>query len=407
MRKNGVDKRLSKIDGGVCAPKGFRVGATCAGVAQLAPCKAFMQPLREDIALLVTERRYPIACVFADEKWQSAPVLLSKKHMRYGYARGVVITSGIANTFGEQAYKDAFSLCTEVEKVTGIEKDELLVMSTGIMGYKYPKDLFLPALRKLCADMRDTPEKGLAMARAMMTTDKAPKQFSFTFALGDFTCTFGAVCKGGKQVSPTMATTLCVITTDVNISAEMLQKALKTATNDTFNMLSLDGVSSPNDTVAMFSSCKAGNYKITVPDNEYRKFVFMLTEFLSVICKALAADGERKVCVCNVTGANSKALAKYAAKSLSAYMRGENTLGEQIDVDGIVCAVLSGCAQNAFSGLSVKLSAENGSYLLFEDGNANAGSSPLIKDILTSDEIAIDVRLGRGNYKATAYTCLR
>ncbi|MBQ8308987.1 MAG: bifunctional ornithine acetyltransferase/N-acetylglutamate synthase [Clostridia bacterium] len=398
MRKNGVNKTLTPIEGGVCAPVGFRAS----GIR----CGCGVNDAKEDLALVVADKRFPVAAVFSQNALVGAPTAISKKHMQSGFARAVVVNSGIANVFAEDGEEIARSICAKVGKKLGADADEILICSTGEIGLKFPTDKILQGVDFLVQSLDNTHENSLAAARALMTTDKRVKQLSYSFDLGDYPCKIGAIFKGGRRVCPNMATTLCVLTTDVDITSEMLQKALSAATNDTLNLLDLDGISSPNDAVYIFTSRAAGNYRISCADSEYKKFAAALERVLDEVCRVIAKEGER-LFVWETVGAKSKRVARAIAKAAV----GANALKarleqKEMDITSLLCVIGGVEEKLGLENTEIILSSQKGKLTLFMDGKALTVSSVAIREILSADEITIKIDLGEGNYGARAIGCV-
>lgn len=402
MRKNGIDKKLTPIDGGVCAPDGFFAGGVRCGVA--AENAPFYDKNREDIALILADKRVPTACVFARGKTVGAPVLVTKKHIQTGYARAVFINSGVANVQAEDGIKSAEAISRALERLTPASANEIVLASTGAITGKFPTDKILSGLENLTKALGKTEGNSLAAARAIMTSDTAAKQLAFSFRLGDYPCKIGAIFKGGKRVCPNMATTLCFLTTDVNIEPKMLQKALNAAVDDTWNMLDLDGVASPNDTVCIMASGGAGNYRIFTADTEYKKFADVLKEVMARVCQALLQmEGERPF-VCRVSGAKSltsaRTIAKYVA---SAGATREMLLSKKADSDLFLSALYAVADGKDVAGAEIALVSSSGELLLVDEGKPVLYNERFAEQVLLGSAIEIRVRLHAGNYGAQAY----
>ena len=248
----------------------------------------------------------------------------------------------------------------------------------------------------------------------MITTDNSVKQVSFAFDVGAFRCKIGAIFKGNARVCPNMATTLCFLTTDVNITPQMLQKALNASVQETLNALHIDGLSSPNDTACILSSCTAGNYKISCADSEYKKFASALQKTLTEICLLMVKDGDEnnKTLVCTVRGAKSKRVARAVAKAIVSAriingMNGINGInGAAFETENLLCAIIGAGENLEISKADAKLSSERGSVTLMTDGKAIAFSSSVVVEILSASEITLSVHLNDGNYGATAFSRL-
>jgi glutamate N-acetyltransferase/amino-acid N-acetyltransferase len=237
-----------------------------------------------------------------------------------------------------------------------------------------------------------------------MTTDKYPKQVSYEFDLGDFPCKIGAIFKGNARVCPNMATMLAFLTTDVNVSSEMLQKALSAAVKDTLNLLWLDGVSSPNDTVCIMANGKAGNYKISFADSEYDKFAYALREVLFRICKKILQESGDILFLSKVTGAKSKQAAREIARKLV----GAQTIKQGLKqgfLDGESVLYTAASAVEDLDGAKCRVFAEsNGKKIVvFDEGRALQVKKEHFAGFLDADEVVVGVHLGEGNYTAQGF----
>ena len=384
MRKNGINRQLEPIEGGVCAPAVFFAG----GLGGL--------------ALIVGEKRFPAAGVFSQSAVVGAPITVSKKHIRSGYARAVFVNSGAANVFQENGEKSAKEICQAVAKRLRCDTEEVLIASTGKIESRFNAQTILQNIEPLTQNLGCSHEHSLAAARNMMTTDKSVKQLSFAFDVGDYRCKIGAIFKGNARVCPNMATTLCFLTTDVNITPQMLQKALSAAVNETLNLLDLDGLASPNDSVYIISSRTAGNYLISCADSEYKKFASALQKTLVEVCFAMIRDGDKnvKTFVCEARGAKSKRVARAVAKSIVS-ARIFQRKGWQ--TDDLICAILGAGEPLGLDGAEITLSSKTACVALMTDGKAIAFSASSVLEILSCNEITLRIDLNDGNYGATTF----
>ena len=401
MRKNAVNRELREINGGVCAPVGFKANGVHCGISR--------ELGKKDLALVVADRRCPTACVFSVHSAQSASALVSKKHLKNGIARAILINSGVANVFLENGEWLAEKICRVLAARSDIDVNETLLASTGKVGSSLSLAPFEDGIPTLVKGLSDSEEGSYSAANAIATEGKESKQVAFEFDLGDFSCKIGAIYKGDTRVCPNMATTLVILTTDVNILPEMLQKALTYAVKDTFNLICIDGIESPNDTVCIMANGKAGNYKIFCEDTEYAKFAHALREVLAEICRRIIQDGdaEERMLICKIGGAKSKQVARALAKRivcgqniktmiLSANFRPENILYE-----------INSIAEDVdFSKIQVSVATQSNDYVLYEDGRPLFLKKELLERLLTEKRITLSLQLRGGNFGATASGCL-
>lgn len=394
MAKNSINRELRVIEGGVCAPDGYKANGVACGIKENGEL---------DLAIILSEKRCSVACVYADGNTLGAPPKISKKNMRYGYARAMIVNSGVANCVGEKSEKLALSVC-DLFFPYGLERTEIVIASTGEIGKSLDIEPFKQGVKPLLDGLASSHENSLKAATAIMTEDSEVKQLSFAFDLGDYPCKIGAIFKGGPQTSPNMATFLAFLTTDVNISSPMLQKALEAETRETLNQLNLDGVASPNDTVCIFANGRAGNYKIDCADTEYQKFAFALRSVLTEICLATAKDGAKKLLLCQTKGAISKQAARSIAKAVVGISSLKSSILEnQIDVECIVYTILQSAENIKADKLQIALVTNNGEFVLYESAAKVIPNRELLENMLSADEVKIQINLFDGNYSSLAF----
>ena len=398
MRKNGVNRELRELEGGVCAPSGFRAAATYCGIGD--------NPEKPDLGLIMAERRCPVACMYA-ERVCGAPSEVTKRHVSNGLAQAILVNSDYANVFQENAKEITVKASRLLAKSAGSDAMDTVMASTGKISKELSLEPFEFGIPNLVAGLGATHEHSLSVAEAIRTTDKRAKQLSYSFELGDYECKIGAVFKGNLCICPNMATMLVFLTTDVNITTEMLQNALRVAVNDSLNLLNLDGVSSPNDLVCILANGKAGNYRIACEDSEYKKFVYALKETLREICKALASDeiDKNRSISFKVMGAKSLKEARSIAKTLASSLSIRRSIGKEgLDVDGIYRAV----AQEKGSaplGMYIAIRSKTGSFVALEEGEFLPITEESFHRVYEDREVVLEIRLSDGNYSATSYSC--
>ena len=401
MRKNGVNRELKEIGGGICAPLGF-----CANGIH---CGFTSDKNKKDLALIASDRRCPTACVFSAESKQSGPACASKRHIKNGLANAILINSGVANVFIPDGERLAELACRALAACSNIDANDTIIASTGKVGREMLLSTFETGLRPLVQGLSATEKGSLFAAEAIMTTDSYPKHTAFSFELGDFTCKIGTVFKGNVHVCPNMATTLIFLTTDVNISSEMLQKALSLTVKDTVNLMCGDGSASPNDTVCIMANGKAGNYKISCEDTEFSKFVYALRQVLYEICRRIVVDCDEngRTLICKVTGLKSQRVARIAAKNLvSSLSVRRMILQAELDVEGIFYAVNSASDDSDYRNAQISLVAGADTFVLYEEGCALVIEKEKLKQIQSCSQIILKVELNDGNYTAMAMGCL-
>ena len=396
MRKNGINRKLRPIEGGVCAPEGYKANAVSCGIRENGAL---------DFAMILSEKRCAVGCVYATGENVGGPVKVSKKNMRMGYARAILVNGGTANCIGEKSEKLALSVC-DLFFPHGLERTEIVIASTGYIDRPLDITPFEEAAKPLLDGLASSGEHSLKVARAIKSEQEEVKQLSFSFDLGDYPCKIGVVFKGGPQTSPNMATFLAFLTTDVNISTPMLQKAIEAETRETLNMLNLDGVQSPNDTVCIFANGRAGNYKITCEDSEYKKFTYALRAVLTEVCKVTVREGAKKVLLCKVSGAQSKQVARVVAKAIVGLEQTKRSIiEEEMQTESIVYAIAREANHSIkLEKLQIAISSNGGEFVLFEAQRMVSPCKAVLQNILSQEEVQISIDMGEGNFSALAFS---
>ncbi len=400
MRKNGINRELRAIEGGVCAPEGFSANAVSCGIRKDGSL---------DFGMIYTPRRCAVACVYSAGKAQGAPVKVSKKNMRNGYARAILVNGGSAICMQADGEKLAYGVCDLLFPWT-IERTEIVLASTGKIGERLEIEPFKHGIKPLFEGLVASTAGSARVAEAIRAEGEEGKQLSFAFDLGDYPCKIGGVFKGGPQVSPDMATFLAFLTTDVNITSPMLQKALSAETRETLNMINLDGVASPNDTVCILANGKAGNYRIDCADSEYKKFTIALRLALTEIALETVRQGGYLPFLCRVTGAPSKEAARAIARAIvgGGSIKRALTVGD-CPTEGIFFTALSaldnakGVKAFAVDEATVRLRSKAGEVVLYENEESLRVNAERIRRIFAGEEAELLLDFGVGNYAATAY----
>ena len=391
---------MEKIHESITYPKGF----TAAGVH----CGIRKNRTKNDLSLIVCEKLCDAAAVYTTNKVKGAPLYVTQEHLRDGKARAVICNSGNANTCNADGIEIAEGMCALVEKHCGIPAGDVVVASTGVIGQKLSLEPIAAGMENLVGGLGNTPENNVFAAEAIMTTDTVSKQLAYEFRLGDVTCKIGAVCKGVGMLCPNMATMLMFITTDVNITPQMLQKALSSDVKDSLNMVSVDRDTSTNDTLCIMASGEAGNALIDRTDTEYKKFCRALHEVTTAMCKKIAADGEgaTKLIECTVRGAKSKQVARTVAKSVvCSNLLKAAIFGADANWGRVLCAIgYSGAAVDV-NKIGVAFVSAAGKIEVCEDGRGIDFSEAAAKKILSEKEIGIEIELHDGNYSSVGWGC--
>lgn len=381
--------------GGITSPGGF-----AAGVAQA----AIKKEGRYDLALVVSEVKASVAGVFTTNRFQAAPVLISRKHLQKGVARGFVVNSGCANACtGEKGLTHAEMMAEASAAALGCSPEEFLVSSTGVIGVQLPMDRVLQGIKEAGNNL--STQAGHLAAQAIMTTDTFPKEFAVQFPLDGKTVTIGGMAKGSGMIHPDMATMLCFLTTDAAISSGCLQEALQEANRDSFHMITVDGDTSTNDMLAILANGLAGNVPITDKNSaSYQVFSEALREVCIELAKMIARDGEgaTKLMVVEVVNAAKPEDARKGARSIAGSSLVKAALfGEDANWGRVICALGYSGADFEPGRVDVYLGdlqvASEGCGLNFDEDKAAA--------ILREKTITIRVDLKMGNAQATAWGC--
>lgn len=386
------------IDGGICAAKGFTASGIHCGIRK--------NKEKKDLALIMCEKECDTAAVFTKNLVYGAPIKVTRENISDGKAKGVICNSGIANTCSPDGMEKAQAMCDLAAAATGAKPTDFIVSSTGVIGPSINLEPIKNGMSQLVSEL--SCDGSDAAANAIMTTDTVKKEFAVEFVLCGKICRIGAIAKGSGMIHPNMATMLCFITTDADISSKCIKSALLTAVDDSFNMLSVDGDTSTNDTVAVLASGLCGNDRIDSENGDYAVF----TEALSILCKKIvrlmAKDGEgaTKLVECVVSEAQSREIAKICAKSvISSSLVKSAMFGADANCGRILCAIGYSGAQIDADKIGIEYISDAGVVTVCQNGVVIDFSEEKAKDILSADEIQIAISLNSGEETATAWGC--
>ena len=396
-----MNEKIKVIEGGVTAAKGFMAASTAAGIKY---------KNRQDMAMIYSKEPCKSAGTFTTNLVKAAPVKWDKNQVTSGAdAQAVIINAGIANACtGEEGMKYCEETAKEAACVLGVEAESVLVGSTGVIGMQLPMDRLRAGIQVMAPQLEDTLAAGTAAAQAIMTTDTHKKEVAVTFMADGKEVTVGGMSKGSGMIHPNMCTMLAFITTDLSISKELLQEALSQVVADTYNMISVDGDTSTNDTCLVLANGMAGNEKITEKNEVYEAFVEALFEVNRTLAKMMAGDGEGATALfeVKVIHANTKKEAVTLAKSVvTSSLTKAAIYGHDANWGRILCAL--GYAGVAFDPEKVDLYFEsvNGSLKIIEDGVATGYSEKEATQILTADAVTAICDMKQGAAEATAWGC--
>ncbi len=392
---------MKQIEGGVTAAKGFEA----AGVEA-----AIKYQNRKDMAMIYSTAPCEVAGTFTTNVVKAAPVLWDRNLVDTApFVQAVVVNSGIANACTGKLGLD----CCQAEakcagKLLGIPENAVLVASTGVIGMQLPLDRINAGIEKLVAAKQPTLDAGLDAAKAIMTTDTVHKQIAVEVEIGGKTVTLGGMCKGSGMIHPNMCTMLGFVTTDANISKEMLQKCVSADVVDSFNMISVDGDTSTNDTLLVMANGLAGNEEITAEGADYDAFCEALHFITSYLAKKMAGDGEGATALfeCKVVNADTKENARTLAKSvICSSLTKAAIFGHDANWGRILCALGYSGAKFDPENVDLYFESRSGKIHIFGNGVACDYSEEEATKILSDPEVTALVDMHMGNAEATAWGC--
>lgn len=402
MNEEKAVNKVTQVSGGVTAPKGFEAAAAAAGIKYEG---------RTDMALIYSEAPCVSAGTFTSNVVKAAPVIWDRHIVRETEepVQAVIVNSGIANACTGQ---EGLEICEQTAEAAGaalnIPKDSVLIGSTGVIGMQMPMERVKAGIQKLAAAKASTPEAGEAASKAIMTTDTHNKQLALQFTLGGKTVTLGGMAKGSGMIHPGMCTMLAFLTTDADIDKKLLQKAVSEVVPDTFNMISVDGDMSTNDTLLVLANGLAGNQKITEENDDYRTLksaIFAACRFLAM---QMAGDGEgaTKLIESKVIHADTTSNAKILAKSvIQSNLTKAAIFGKDANWGRVLCAL--GYSGVSFDPDKVDLwfESEGHKMLIFTNGSAAGYSEEEAKELLSHEKVDIISDMHMGDAEATAWGC--
>ncbi len=392
---------LKKIPGGVTAAKGFKAASTAAGIKYKD---------RKDMAMIYSQAPCRSAGTFTTNVVKAAPVKWDKDQVTGGAAaHAVVINAGIANACtGEEGMAYCSRTAAAAAQVLGIPQESVLVASTGVIGKQLPMDRIEAGVKAMAPLLDGSVQSGTDASRAIMTTDTKNKEVAVQVELGGVQVTIGGMCKGSGMIHPNMCTMLGFVTTDAAISKELLQEALSQDIKDTYNMISVDGDTSTNDTVLVLANGLAGNPEITEKNSDYMAFCKALNYINETLSKKMAGDGEGCTALFEVTvvGAATKDQARVLAKSvITSSLTKAAIFGHDANWGRILCAM--GYSGADFDPEKVDLFFESaaGRMQIIKGGVAVDYSEEEATKILSEPEVTAIADIKMGDARATAWGC--
>ena len=389
---------MKYIEGGVTAAKGFSAGGMYCGIRK--------NKSKPDLAMIYSSAPCAAAGMYTSNLVKGAPILVTKRNLENGIAHAVICNSGNANTCNADGEEKAWSMCEIAGKALHIDPHDVIVASTGVIGQVLPIEPIADTAPLLAASL--TGDGSSQAARAIMTTDTVVKEAAAELEIGGKTVRLGGICKGSGMIHPNMCTMLCFLTTDAAVSAPVLDKALRAVVADTFNMVSIDGDTSTNDTITIMANGLAENPEIQANTAEYEAFEEALRGICTDLARKMAKDGEgaTKLLVCKVSGAADLDSARKVAKSVicSSLLKAA-MFGADANWGRVLCAIGYAGTDTDISKVDVSFRSEAGTIDVCRNGSGIPFSEEEAKKILSEDEIDILVSLGDGTSSAEAYGC--
>ncbi len=392
---------MKRLEGGVTAAKGFQAAGIYAGIKK---------NNKSDMAMVYSEVPCIAAGTFTTNLVKAAPVKWDQKVVQESDSvQAIVVNSGVANACtGEEGYQCCMDMAKRAGEVLSIPQDSVLVASTGVIGKQLPMDIILNGIEKLKGALGDSLSDGTAAAEAIMTTDTISKQTAFEFEIEGKKVVLGGMCKGSGMIHPNMATMLCFITTDIAIEKSLLQEALSEVVKDTFNMISVDGDTSTNDSVLLLANGKAENELIKEKGKEYETFKEVLNKVMTSLSKKIAGDGEGATALLEVKVVNAKT--KEQAVTLSKSVITSNLtkaaiFGHDANWGRILCAMGYSGAEFQPDKTDIYFESAAGCLQVVKNGMATDYSEEYATRILSESEVFVIVDMKEGEEMATAWGC--
>lgn len=389
---------MKEIQGGVCAPLGFKAAGIHCGIRK--------NKSKKDLALIVSDVMCHAASTYTLNKVKGAPIVVTKQHLQNGEAKAIICNSGNANTCNPDGEDIANAVCHLCAEALKIDVNDIIVASTGVIGQPLSIQPFEKHMQELVNSLDY--QKSSDACEGIMTTDTVKKEYAVEFELDNKICHIGAIAKGSGMIHPHMATMLAFVTTDVAISKDMLNEVVHEVVDDTFNMVSVDGDTSTNDMLSVMANGLAQNNEIIQKDKNYQIFKQALMFICTSLSKAIAKDGEgaTKLLTCQVINAQSVNDAKVIAKSvITSSLFKAAMFGCDANWGRILCAIGYSEANYDVNKIEVSLASTQGQICVCQNGRGYPFSEEKALEILSEDEIEIFINLYDGDFQATAWGC--
>ena len=389
---------MQHINGGVCAPKGFKAGGVHCGIRK--------SRVKRDLALILSEVPASASAVYTQNLVKGAPIYVTQRNLMNGIAQAAICNSGNANTCNADGEDVAWQMCQLAANAAGLKPEDVIVASTGVIGQPLPIQPIIEGMPALYAAVHENGSQ--EAAEAIMTTDTRLKEVAVSFTVDGMECKLGGIAKGSGMIHPNLATMLVFLTCDAAIAPHMLKKALADNVQDTFNMTSVDGDTSTNDMVCIMANGMAGNAMIAAEGPAYDAFCEALNEVTTTLCRMIAKDGEgaTRLLTCCVSGGKTLKDAKLAAKAVVCSSLFKAAIfGADANWGRVLCALGYSGADIDVKAVDVTFRSVKGEITVCKNGASLPFSEEIAKEILLEDEIDVLITLHDGDAKATAWGC--
>ena len=393
---------MKKIEGGVCAAKGFRAAGVHCGVKANSPAD------KNDLALIVSDTVAATAATFTSNRVKAAPIYVCMEHLENGLAQAIVANSGNANACAPEGMENAKRMAAAAAKAAGVDEDKVLVGSTGVIGQRLNVETIEAHMDEVASKLEASAAASQAANNAIMTTDIVEKTAAVAFTCGGKTCHIGGIAKGSGMIHPNMGTMLCFITTDCAIDPSLLRSALREVVSKTFNRISVDGDTSTNDTCIVMANGMAGNPEITEEGADFDKFMEALNYINTCLSKKIAGDGEGATALFEVKilGAKTKEDAVTLSKSVvTSSLTKAAIYGHDANWGRILCAMGYSGVQFDPEKVDLYFESRAGKLKIIENGVSTGYDEAEATKILSEDEVTAIADMKMGDATATAWGC--
>ncbi|OOB80607.1 MAG: bifunctional ornithine acetyltransferase/N-acetylglutamate synthase [Epulopiscium sp. Nuni2H_MBin003] len=384
------------IEGGITAAKGFKAGAVHCGIRK--------NMTKKDLAVIISDNLAVAAAVYTQNKVLGAPIIVTKQNLANNTAQLMICNSGNANTCNADGIDIANKMSQLIADKFNVQKSDVIIASTGVIGVPLEIEKIEQGIKEITVENNGS----LDAAEAIMTTDLIIKEVAYEFKIAGKTCKIGAIAKGSGMIHPNMATMLSFITTDVNITADMLKLALTSTVDLTYNMVSVDGDTSTNDMVSIMANAQSGNDIIDKQDENFEEFTKALMEVNLSLAKQIAKDGEGASKLLCVTVNTAKTLeeARILSKSVvSSSLVKTAIYGNDANWGRILCALGYSGVDFDPNKVNITFKSNNRDILICKNGQSVMFDEDVATHILNYEEITIEIEMNIGNATATAYGC--